>query len=245
MTTRSPALTRVPPLVRRSPVVFDAIPATTESRDGWEVVTAYADESPGPWLVDLSHRARWDVQDRRIDDERPFGLTVPARPGEVSVAAGLMINRMNRTQAAIWHVGPGAPPETATRGGLVSEPSPGATATAGTRGPVVISYTLTTDSHCWLAVVGREAPSVMERATSLDLFPPGRPRPFLTQGPVLHVPCQVVTWARDLVLIACARGYGRTFAGAFLHAARDAGLRPAGEAVFSRRVAALQTTAAG
>lgn len=228
MTTDSPAprssrAPRVPPLVRRSPVVFDVTPEGTESRDGWEVVRAYADEGPGPWLVDLSHRARWDFQDRGIDEARPFGLKVPGRPGEVTVEGGLMINRMNRTQAAIWHVGPGNPPATTTG----------------------ISYTLTTDAHCWLAVVGHEAPALMERATSLDVFPPGRPGPFLTQGPVLHVSCQIVTWARDLLLIACARGYGRTFAEALLHAARDTGLRPAGEAVFSRRAAALQSPAGG
>jgi len=240
MTTPSPApAVRPPLLVRRSPVVFHATPAATQSRDGWEVVTAYADEGPGPWLVDLSHRARWDFQDRRIDDERPFGQTVPARPGEVSVESGLMINRMNRTQAAIWHVGAGDPPATTSGGGLVSR------AAAGTSGPAGVSCTLTTDSHCWLAVVGHDAPSVMERGTSLDLFPPGRPGPFLTQGPVLHVPGQVVTWSHGLLLIACARGYGRTFAEALLHAARDTGLRPAGEAAFARRAAALQTATGG
>ena len=201
-------------LVRRSPVVFDATPVATEPRTGWQVVTAYADERDGPWLVDLSHRARWDLQDRRIDEHRPFGLTVPGTPGEVAVENGLMINRMNRTQSAIWHVGPGPAP----------------------RMPAVVSYTDTTDSHAWLAIVGPAAPAVLERVSNLDLFPPGRDMPFLTQGPVLHVPCQVVTWAADLVLVACSRGYGRTFAEALFHSGADLGLRPAGEAVFTRRV---------
>lgn len=209
-----------PPLTRRSPVAFDAPPLATESRDGWEVVTSYADEGGGPWLVDLSHRARWDLQDRDLSERRPFDLAVPARPGEVAVGGGLMINRMNGTQAAIWHVGPGPAPST----------------------PAGVSHTETTDSHCWLAVLGDAAPAALERVTNLDLFPPGRQGPFLTQGPVMHIPCQVVTWAPDLVLIALSRGYGQTFVEALLHSARDVGLRPGGEKVFTHRAAALASS---
>jgi len=206
-----------PPLTRRSPVAFDARPLATESRDGWRVVTRYADEDRGPWLVDLSHRARWDVQDRDVAASGPVAPAVPATPGEVTIHRGLMVNRMNQTQAAIWHVGPGPAPTT----------------------PARVSYTETTDSHCWLAVLGERAPAVLERVTDLDLFPPGRPGPFLTQGPVMHIPCQIVTWAPDVVLIALSRGYGQTFADALLHAARDVGLRPGGESVFTRRAVEL------
>ena len=212
---------------RRSPVQFDATPIEVERRGDWDVVLAYADplrardgvgdegdggdERGGPWLVDLSHRLRWDYQDRRIDERRPFGLRVPASPGEVSVADGLIVSRMNGTQASIWHVGPEPPPET----------------------PVEVSYTDTTDSHCWLAVVGESARAAMEHASNLDLFPPTKESPFLTQGPVLHVPCQVVTVPPDGVLIALSRGYAQTFAEALLHAAGRTGLRPGGERAFT------------
>jgi len=206
-----------PPLLRRSPVALDARPLATESRGGWRVVTRYADEDRGPWLVDLSHRARWDVQDRDVGAAGPVAPAVPATPGEVAVHRGLMVNRMNQTQAAIWHVGPGPAPTT----------------------PARVSCTETTDSHAWLAVLGERAPAVMERVTTLDLFPPGRQGPFLTQGPVLHIPCQIVTWAADVVLIAVSRGYGQTFADALLDAARDVRLRPGGERVFTRRAAEL------
>lgn len=191
-----------PPARRRSPVRFDAAPAGSERR---------ADATGRASLIDLSHRARWDVQGRDIQTVRPFGLAVPPNPGDVAIGAGIMINRMNGTQAALWHVGPDVAPPPPT-------------------GP---HYTDTTDAHCWLAIVGEAAPAVLESVTALDLFDPARRRPFLTQGPILHVPCQVVTWRDDAVLIACARGYGQTFAEALLASARHEGLRPAGERVFT------------
>ena len=219
---------------RRSPVRFDAIPGEVERREGWDVALRYeaegdaggagahgagaggaggegGGEERGSWLVDLSHRSRWDYQDLRIDEGRSLGLPVPPRSGEVSVEGGLMISRMNRTQVSIWHVGPGAVPDT----------------------PREVSCTDTTDSHCWLAVVGAATPTVMEIVSNLDLFPPGRRTPFLTQGPVLHVTCQIVTCGSDGALIAVGRGYGQTFTDAMLHAAGGVGLRPGGERVFT------------
>ena len=213
------------PARRRSPVRFDAAPARTEDRAGWNVVLDYepvrADANgPAPAsLIDLSHRARWDVQGRDIRTVRPFGLDVPPNPGDVAVEAGIMINRMNGTQAALWHVGPGAPP-----------PPPA--------GP---HYTDTTDAHGWVAIIGEAAPAVLESVTALDLFDPARARPFLTQGPILHVPCQIVTWRDDAVLFAFARGYGQTFVEALLASARHEGLRPAGERVFTDWVRARTT----
>jgi len=202
---------------RRSPVRFDVAPARAERRAGWNVVLDYeSDRAPADalrqaCLVDLSHRARWDVQHRDIRTVRPFGLNVPRTPGEVAVRDGLMINRMNGTQASVWHVGPGAPP-------------------AMPDGP---HYTDTTDSHCWLVLLGDSVPEVLESITDLDLFDPARGRPFLTQGPVLHVPCQVVTWRDDAVLLAFSRGYAQTFVEALLESGRHAGLRPAGERAFA------------
>ncbi|WP_420633213.1 FAD-dependent oxidoreductase [Candidatus Palauibacter sp.] len=213
------------PARRRSPVRFDAVPSRVELRAGWDVVLDYesgraSEDGPGrARLIDLSHRARWDLQGRDIRTVRPFGLDVPPNPGEVTVEAGIMINRMNRTQASLWHVGPGATPSPPT-------------------GP---HYADTTDSHCWLAIVGDAAPAVLECVTDLDLFDPGRRRPFLTQGPILHVPCQVVTWCEDVVLIAFSRGYGQTFVEALLASARREGLRPAGERILTDRVRGLDS----
>ena len=209
---RTETTARLRPAFRRSPVSFGARPAATESRDGWTVVLRYEGEGdhPGPFLVDLSHRPRWDHQDSRVATHRPMGLPVPERFGGVGVHGRLVINRMNRTQVAIWHLGDGPPPST--------PPEPG--------------FTDTGDGHCMLAFVGAGVPEVLEHLTALDLFDPARTTPFLTQGPILHVPCQVVTFATDLVVMTLARGYGETFAEAALESRAIAGLRAGGERVF-------------
>jgi len=207
---------RMPRAVRRSPIRLAAAPAQTESREGWEVVLGYEEEGEGPWLVDLSHRRRWDLQDRDVAARRPFGRTVPAAPGEVRIERGLMLSRMNRTQVTIAHVGPDATPaEDAVHGDI----GPGCTET--------------TDAHAWLAVIGPRVAEVLEHACPLDLFPAGRQPPLLTQGPVLHVPCQIVTCGRDRVLLTLARGYAQTFAESMLHSGRRLGLAPGGERRFT------------
>lgn len=196
---------------RRSPVVFEAATAEGLARDGWQIVLRYEGEGVGPWIVDLSHRRRWDLQDRDVGDLRPGGLAVPPRPGDVLVEGGVIVNRMNRTQAALWHLG--------------GEPSPAL--------PPAGPCTETTDGHCMLAILGRDVPEVVEHLTSLDLFDPGRPRPHLTQGPMLRVPCQIVTLSAECVLLTLSRGYGQTFVDAALRHAVPHGLRPGGEDLFT------------
>ncbi len=211
---RTQTTARPRPAPRCSPVSFGATPAATESREGWTVTLRYEGEDghPGPFLVDLSHRPRWDYQDSRVTTHRPMGLPVPERFGGVGVHGPLVINRMNRTQVAIWHLGEGPP--------LPMPPEPG--------------FTDTGDGHCMLALVGAGVPEVLEHLTPLDLFDPARATPFLTQGPILHVPCQVVTFATDLVVMTLARGYGETFAEASLESGAIAGLRAGGERVFNQ-----------
>lgn len=201
------------PALRRSPVTFNATPAETELRDGWTVVLRYLgeDDHQGPWLVDLSHRRRWDFQDGRIAVLTPMDLPVPPEYGQVGVHDPFVINRMNRTQVAIWHLGGDPPPPT----------------------PQSTGFTETTDGHCMLAFVGPGVPEALEHLTPLDLFDPARPTPFLTQGPVLHIPCQIVTFAADLVVMTFARGYAETFAHAVLESGRFNGLAPGGERRFS------------
>lgn len=197
--------------IRRSPVRFDAGTARTTAFDGWEIALEYTGEGVGPWLVDLSHLQRWDYQHTNLDAQSPAGLTVPARPGQVLLQDARLINRMNRTQVAIWHL---------DRREIRAMP-----AEAG--------FTDVTEAHCMLAVLGRGTLAVMEQVCSLDLFDPQRQTPFLTQGPVLHIPCQLVTLNRGGVLMTFSRGYGQTFAEALLHAASACGLRPGGEDVFN------------
>jgi hypothetical protein len=200
-------------IIRRSPVTFDSTPAQTELRDNWTVVLEYENQGDGPWLVDLSHRARWDLQDREIDAIQPWELSIPAAPGRCSYGNGILINRMNRTQSSLWHLSgdkPDSPEDTA--------------------------YTDVTDATVLLALIGKNLAPLIEKLTSLDFFSPLNGPPFLLQGPLAHVPCQCVMLERSQnrcgVLFTCSRGYAQSMVHALVDAGAEFGIRPAGENLF-------------
>jgi len=194
---------------RRSPISFNIKPVQTENWDGWEVAISYG-TGDGPFLIDLSHRSKWDLQDSDLSRFRPFGLSVPEKPGQCVFEKGVLINRMNRTQCAIWHVAGKRPTQ-----------------------PMENAYTEMTDGQVLLAVTGKDALGVMERVTTLDLGAPSLTPLCLIQGPVLHIPCQVVLFSRNgdeaTVLFSFSRGYGQAMAEALLHSGKDLGLTPSGE----------------
>ena len=197
-------------IIRRSAVSFDAAPARTEARDNWSVVLEYEDEGAGPYVVDLSHRTRWDLQDADIAEFQPWGIQIPDVPGHSAFDNGILINRMNRTQASIWHLS-GEKPE---------DPE----------GP---AYTEVTDATVFLALFGRGVFSIAEKLTALDFLDPLKKTPFLLQGPFSHVPCQIVTLEKTPqrcgILMTCSRGYARDMVEAILDAGAEFKLRPAGE----------------
>lgn len=203
--------------VRRSPVNLPASPAETAREGGWEVVRAYRDEGEGPFLVDLSHRPKWDVQHAALTGARPWGLMFPDTPGQCRMDSGLLLNRMTHTQAGVWSLSCTEPP-------AVPEPF----------------FTDVTDGLCLLALLGEPVFSLLERVTGLDLAAPDRQLPRLVLGPVLHVPCQVVVLGppgeRAAVLLACSRGYGPSMAHALLESGAAWGFRPAGERAFLERI---------
>jgi hypothetical protein len=203
-------------IIRRSPVSFDSRPAKTEMRDNWTVVLEYEAEETGPYVIDLSHSAKWDLQDTDLSQFRPSGVTIPQTPGQCAFQNGILINRMNRTQAACWHLcktSPQVPEESA--------------------------YTQTTDSTLLLALLGKDVFSIMEKVSALDFVSPERKAPFLLQGPVLHVPCQVVCLEKAdeniAVLFTCSRGYGESMVEGILSSGAEFGLRPAGENALTNR----------
>lgn len=202
-------------LKKFSPVRFDAQHRESVLRDGWDVVLSYADEGAGPFLVDLSHRPKWDVQHVNLSTVRPWDILFPETPGQCRLQEGRLVTRMNYTQAAVWSL---------TNDEADPEPEP--------------FFTDMTNGLCILALVGEEVHEIMERITPLDLTSPDSIPPFLVQGPVLHVPSQVVVLANSqdakTVLVAFSRGYGQAVAEAVLEAGRTAGLRPGGESVFMR-----------
>lgn len=200
---------------RRSPVSFKSSPVQAETRGHWTVVLEYADEGSGPHLIDLCHRSRWDVQDANLEQLQPWGAAVPSAPGQCTLQDGMLINRMNRTQASAWHLA----------GDAAQDPAESA-------------FTETTDATVFLALIGRQVFAIAEKLSTLDLRQPSKQAPFLMQGPFSHVPCQVAVLNKDGdqpgILVTCSRGYARDMIEAILHAGEEYGLRPAGETAFSR-----------
>jgi len=198
---------------RQSPVSFPGNPLNTEIRDHWTVVLEYEAEGKGPYLFDLSHRARWDLQDADLSSFQPLGIGVPNTPGQCVFENGVLVNRMNRTQASIWHLGAENP--------------------AAPDGP---AYTETTDVTVFFGLVGQNVFAIAEKLSALDFADPSRSAPFLLQGPFSHVPCQAValetTTERPGILFTCSRGYSRDMVHAILVAGEEFGLRPAGEKAF-------------
>ena len=200
---------------RESPVRFKANPTRSEVRDNWTVALAYDDEGQGPWLVDLAHKTRWDLQDSSIGDLTVGDLDVPADPGTCTFEGDTLVNRMNRTQASIYHLGTTAPAM-----------------------PDVSGYTDVSESTVFIALFGPKAFQVAEKLTNLDFMDPAKPAPFLLQGPFCHVPCQIVTLEKAAdgsggFLLTCSRGYGDSVIHAIMEAGEEFGLRPAGENRFT------------
>jgi hypothetical protein len=80
------------------------VKCATTGRWHWNTTTR-----AGPWLVDLAHKTRWDLQDSKVGEKMPCELSVPAA-GRMHLCQGeTLVNRMNRTQASIYHLGTAAP----------------------------------------------------------------------------------------------------------------------------------------
>ncbi len=200
---------------RRSPVFFAARKAETEFRDNREVILRYQDEGAGTVLTDLSLCRKWDMVSADLSNRWP-GMTIPDIPGQSIFQNGILLNRINKTSLAAWHL-TGELPEM----------------------PGVFAHTDVTDAYMLLALVGKEAFLVAEKITRLDLFSPAKQPPFLIQGPVLQIPCQIAVLKRNgnegIILIACARSYAMSLAEAMLDAGAEWGIRPAGETGFFHR----------
>jgi hypothetical protein len=199
---------------RRSPITFPGKPLKTEHRDYWTVVLEYEAQGDGPWLVDLSHRMRWDLQDSDITRHRPWGVNIPDSPGRCIFEKGVLINRMNQTQASIWHL---------TGDNLYVPDDP--------------AFTEVIDATVFLALLGKNIFAISEKLTALDFVDPLQETPFLVQGPFSHVPCQIVvlgnTPERSAILLTCSRGYAQDMLAAILEAGKEFKLQPAGESAFT------------
>jgi len=198
---------------RASPIIFEATAEETELRDRWEVILAYRGEGNGPALVDLSHCAKWDVQDKNLSELEPGRLKIPDSPGTCLVAGDVIVSRLNSRQASIWQF---------------SETTP-----VWSDLPFL---TETTDAYALMAVIGRETMGIIEKVSALDLTPPDKKPPFLLLGQVLHIPMQLLVMDGERrpsgILLACSRGYGQCVVQALLDAGSEFGLKPSGEKRF-------------
>ncbi|MDY6972512.1 MAG: sarcosine oxidase subunit gamma SoxG [Thermodesulfobacteriota bacterium] len=205
---------------RYSPVKFAQHPARTEMRNGWEVVLQYEDETTGPFLIDLSHIGKWDVQGENLSSIRPAGIIIPEDSELCTLTESFFVNLVKWNWATIWHFSQDMPD-------FASD----------------FTFTNVTEAYALFALMGREVFSIMEKVSTLDLFSPKRIPPFLTMGPVLHVRSQVVVLAREghssAVLVACPRGYGQSMADALLDEGKEWGLRPGGEYIFTNMIALM------
>jgi glycine cleavage system aminomethyltransferase T len=184
-------------------------------------VLAYEDEGTGPFLIDLSHIGKWDVEGENLSSLRPAGLAIPKDAEHCVFTERFFLNLIKWNWATIWHFSQDMPDF------------------AGD-----FAFTNVTEAYALLALLGNEVFCIMEKVTALDLLSPEKKPPFLTLGPVLHIPSQVVVLAREgdhaSVLVACPRGYGQAMAEALLDAGREWGLRPGGENIFMNMVAQMQ-----
>jgi len=206
---------------RVSPVVLKSTPLKTEKRDNWEVVMEYSSEGDGPYLVDLSHRPRFDLQDADLSIFKPFGIKLPETPGTCCLEKGILANRMNRTQVSLYNL---------ERGDDVTMPDES-------------GYTDVTEATLCVALIGKKVFSICEKLTALDFMDKKRKAPFLFQGPLSHVPCQIVTLNKEGdnsgLILTCSRGYGRDMIHSLLAAGQEFGLKPAGEKRFTNWIKGL------
>lgn len=203
---------------RVSPVGFKSTPLKTENRDNWEFVMEYSGEGEGPYLVDLSHRPRFDLQNSNLAAITPFGMTLPEVPGVSLLENGILANRMNGTQVSLLNLA-------------------GQDDVSMPEGPGETGYTDVTESTLCVALIGKEVFSICEKLTALDFMDTKRVTPFLFQGPFSHVPCQIVTLSKEGdncgIILTCSRGYGRDMIHSILHAGEEFKLMPAGESRFT------------
>ena len=207
---------------RCSPAQFEGRPLKTKELGNWTVVLEYEAEKNGPWVIDMSHRTRWDLQDADISKHQPWGINIPDTPGRCVFENGVLINRMNRTQASIWHLS-------------------GEDLTV----PDDQGFTEVTDATVFLALLGKDIFSIAEKLTALDFRDPLKETPFLLQGPFSHVPCQIVilgnTPEKSAFVFTCSRGYAQDMVAAILEAGAEFELRPAGEDAFGDWVSKISS----
>ena len=201
---------------RRSPIRFQATPAKTIQRNGWNVVASYAGEKEQPAMVDLSHINNWEVQAQDFTPLTEDGFQIPDNPGDVTISKGMIISRLTPTRLLIWDPS-GQEPEWPGADGLIKE---------------------ITDGQCLLFLTGEKLFSLMQRVTKLDMQPKNGSEWSMIQGPILGIGCKTLIHENHesipCAFVAAPRGFGQSVANGLLKGSLEFGLAPAGEGVFTK-----------
>ncbi len=204
-------------LKRVSPVDMGLIAERVLARNGREISLAYAGERPQSTLfvTDLSHAPKWTLQGPDLDSIRPAGLSMPEKPGMITLERSLLIARLIPTECRIMDLGVQTP---------VFEEK---------------GFTDVTDAYAAIALVGSRCFDVIAKLSSMDFEGQFSPRAAL--APVEDVTCLLVriegTGSVPGIILAGARGYGHFFLDALLDAGREYSIQAAGWERFSPWIA--------
>jgi hypothetical protein len=197
----------------RSPIHFAADPAESELWDDWKIIIAYHGEKADLGIVDLSYWSKYDIQDRKLSNLKVDGTTIPESPGQVYIGERFIIARLTYSQASIWYFRGKAPVL-----------------------PEISAITDITDGYALIGLYGARALRIMDKICSLDLARRDLKPPYLQQGPVLHLPANIITLGgkpnNSHIIMAFARGYGQAVVEAIFDAGKEFGLKPAGKKRF-------------
>jgi sarcosine oxidase gamma subunit len=208
-------------LKRVSPLDMGLKAERVLARNGWEISLAYAGERPQStlFITDLSHVPKYTLQGPDLDAIRPAGLSMPERPGMITLERGLLVVRLIPAECRIMDLGEETPVFGET------------------------SFTDVTDAYAAVAVVGARCFDVLAKLSSVDLEGQFSPRAAL--APVEDVTCLLAriegTGGVPGFILAGARGYGHFFLDALLDAGREHSIQAAGWERFSRWIAGEHT----
>jgi glycine cleavage system aminomethyltransferase T len=195
-------------LKRVSPLDMGLKAERVLARNGWEIPLAYVGERTrsSMFVTDLSHVPKWSLQGPGLEAISPAGLSIPEKPGMITLEHGLLLVRLTPSECRIMSFGEDTP---------VFEET---------------DFTDVTDAYATVAVVGTRCFDVLAKLSSIDFEGQFSPRAAL--APVEDVTCLLahITGRGGVpgIILAGARGYGHFFLEALLDAGKEFSIQPAG-----------------
>jgi hypothetical protein len=197
-------------LSRISPVKPNLKPEKKLDWNGWSVALSYLGELEynGLFIIDLSHLQKWNVQSHDPDGMQLNGVSIPARPRDVSLENTLMAVRLTPTEAFMMNLEHNA---------VTFESA---------------EMTDITESLAVFALVGPHCLETLEKVSSVDLSAPGRPAPCAAQAPVEGLTSLLVYLKNGdevpCLIVAVSRGYGQALYDILVDAGKEYGVSEAG-----------------